>query len=124
MAGTVIFSEAGGKSVTVEVADTPAKRTLGLMFRKSLKNGKGMWFVFPGEKELVFWMKNVNFPIDIVFIDSRFFIRKIHKSVPPCLSGACATYSSGAMALYALEVPSGYCQKNGILENQKVMFRP
>lgn len=120
----MIFPEAEAKPVTVEVADTPTKRTLGLMFRKSLENGKGMWFVFPDEKELVFWMKNVSFPIDIVFIDSRLFIRKIHRSVPPCLSGACATYSSGAKALYALEVPSGYCQKHGILENQKVIYRP
>ncbi|MDH5678347.1 MAG: DUF192 domain-containing protein [Nitrospinota bacterium] len=123
---TVVFleSEARTASVTVEVANTPAQRNRGLMFRPSLKEGQGMWFIFPYEMELAFWMKNVRFPIDIIFIDSKFHIRTIHKSVPPCRTETCASYFSRGKVQYVLEVQSGFCEKNGIRENQKVEYKP
>jgi len=120
IASQVIF-DGGARAVTVEVADTPQKRTLGLMYRRPLTEDRGMWFVFPQEEALVFWMKNVSFPIDIIFIDKSLTIRYIWKSVPPCASEPCPRYPSNAPAQYVLEVISGFCEKYGIRENQKVL---
>jgi len=123
-AGTVSFPDAGGASVKVEVADTPEKQTVGLMYRASLAEDRGMWFIFPDEQERVFWMKNVKFPIDIIFVDGEYKIKTIWKSVPPCVSEPCPTYHSGAAVRYVLEVVSGFCERHGVRENQLVTYKP
>ena len=50
--------------VQTEVADTPETRRAGLMNREHLPDGYGMFF----DKAGAFWMKNVQFPLDIVFL--------------------------------------------------------
>jgi len=112
------------RTVKVEVADTREKTELGLMYRANLPEGRGMWFVFPVERRLFFWMKNVSFPIDIIFLDANHNIRKIWNSVPPCEKEPCPVYPSAGPAKYALEVPAGYCEKYGVKENQKVKYHP
>lgn len=58
----------GGKVFTTEVADTMLSRTRGLSGRDSLPDGGGMLFVFPTSTGSGFWMKDMKFPIDIVWI--------------------------------------------------------
>jgi len=123
-AGTVSFPDAGGASVKVEVADTPDKQTVGLMYRASLAEDRGMWFIFPEEQARAFWMKNVKFPIDIIFVDKEYKIRTIWKSVPPCAAEPCPIYHSGAAVQYVLEVVSGFCERHGVRENQRVTYKP
>ncbi len=123
-AASVTFVEAGHKTIQVEIADTPAKRMTGLMYRRSLPDGRGMWFDFSEDRFLAFWMKNVIFPIDIIFVDSGFYIRKIWSSVPPCQTEPCDHYDSGAKVRYVIEVQSEFCQRNGIREKQRIIFRP
>ncbi len=110
-------------AIDVEVADTGAERALGLMFRSSIPADKGMWFIFEEEAPQVFWMKNVSFPIDILFIDKDYFIRKIWRSVPPCVADPCDFYQSGVEIKYTLETAAGFCDANGIKENQRVIFK-
>jgi len=121
-ADVVRFPEAGGMQVEVEVADTPLLRQKGLMFRSNLKEDAGMWFVFPSEEAKRFWMKNVRFSIDIIFIGGDMRIKKIWKSVPPCFTEPCPTFPSGVPVRYALEVVSGFSEKYGINVNQKVEY--
>jgi hypothetical protein len=83
-----------------------------------------MWFIFNDDRPRAFWMKNVRFPIDIIFIDKNLYIRKIVGSAVPCASEPCDTYLSGHKARYVLETPAGYCERNGVKENQRVIFRP
>lgn len=108
--------------VKVELADTPSKAELGLMYRKGLPEGDGMWFIFGEDAERAFWMKNVIFPLDIIFIDKNFSILKIAKMVPPCIQEPCPRYYSSAPARYVLEVPGGYCERKGVKEGQKVKY--
>lgn len=57
------------RPIDVEVADNLVSRTVGLSGRNDLDSGKGMLFVFDGAKTVSsFWMKNMKFPIDIVWI--------------------------------------------------------
>src|SRR5262249_40389829 len=53
--------------VSVEIADTPQKRSFGLMYRRDLPESHGMLFLFPREERLSFWMKNTPLPLDIIF---------------------------------------------------------
>ena len=108
--------------VKVELADTPSKAERGLMFRKDIPEGTGMWFVFSEDAERVFWMKNVIFPLDLIFIDKGFVIRKIAKTVLPCVQEPCPRYYSDAPVRYVLEVRGGYCDRNGVKEGQKVEY--
>lgn len=58
----------GGKTFTVELADTILTRTRGLSGRENLPDDSGMLFTFPSSTRNGFWMKDMKFAIDIVWI--------------------------------------------------------
>jgi uncharacterized membrane protein (UPF0127 family) len=81
----------------MEVADSSAKRNKGLLGRKCLAPGEGLW-IRPCEAVHTFWMQ---FPIDLVYLDRKNRIRKLVSAVPPWrLSGCLRAHS-------VLELPSG-----------------
>jgi uncharacterized membrane protein (UPF0127 family) len=99
--------------VNAEIADEPAEYAQGLMERGSLPEGRGMLFVFNDEVPRSFWMKNTLIPLDIMFFDEKGgFVSST--SMVPCEENPCPLYSSGAPAMYALEVPGGFVQQNQI----------
>lgn len=73
----------GSRTFIAEVADTEAKRTLGLSGRKSLPTNQGMLFVFDEPSQPGFWMKDMNFPIDIIWFDKNRKIVGIEKNLQP-----------------------------------------
>ncbi|MBI3800468.1 MAG: DUF192 domain-containing protein, partial [Deltaproteobacteria bacterium] len=60
----IIHTQQGDLSVGVEIADTPQKRSFGLMYRRDLPESHGMLFLFPHEEPLSFWMKNTPLSLD------------------------------------------------------------
>lgn len=104
-------------SVTVEVVATPEGRTRGLMFRSELAEGQGMLFVFPETQPLSFWMKNTLIPLDIIFIDDRGKIIRIHKRTTPHSE---RRLPSGSPARFVLEVPGGYAEKVGLRKGDEI----
>jgi len=58
-----------GRTFTVEIATTEAEQELGLMCRPSLPPDRGMIFIFPTESPAAFWNHDVNFPLDVIFMD-------------------------------------------------------
>ena len=60
----------GSKTWSVESAITPEERYQGLSGRMELPEGSGMLFIFDEDQHLSFWMFRMNFPLDIVWIDS------------------------------------------------------
>ena len=52
----------------IEIADSFLKRQKGLSGRKSLKENEGMLFILPIAANYGFWMRDMNFPIDIIWI--------------------------------------------------------
>lgn len=66
----------------LEIAATPEGRALGLGKRESLPEGKGMLFLFPSASQYGFWMKDMRFPIDIIFLRSGRVI-SVERSVSP-----------------------------------------
>jgi hypothetical protein len=69
--------------IIAEVAHEEEARTLGLSGRKSLNINEGMLFIFEDPGIYPFWMKDMNFPIDIIWIDSDNQIVKINENVLP-----------------------------------------
>lgn len=104
--------EVGGTTVQVEVADTEALREAGLSGREALTPGSGMLFVFEEPGVYGFWMKDMNFPIDIIFADAEGTVTTVYGSVSP------NTYPQAFYpqqdSLYVLEVSAGFAQAHGI----------
>ncbi len=107
--------------ITVEIADTPKLKRKGLMFRKYLPEKNGMIFLFDKPQKTNFWMKNVNFPLDLIFIYKNKII-KIYKKLPPCKSKHCPIYPSKVLTECVIELNGGFCQKYGIQVGQKIIF--
>ena len=103
--------------ITAEVADTPEKRELGLSYRTTLDENAGMLFVFENPNIPFFWMKDMNFPLDIIWIMDNKVI-DIDKNVPIPKKGTplnqLPTYSPSDKINYALEVNAGFADKNKI----------
>jgi uncharacterized membrane protein (UPF0127 family) len=103
----VLHTQGGNKEISVELADTSAERTQGLMFRKSMPREDGMFFVFDDEDTRNFWMKNTLIPLDMVFFGPDYKVLNIAKNVQPCRKDPCEVYSSTGPAKYVLEVNGG-----------------
>ena len=96
--------------VKAEIAKTKEERSQGLMYRKSLPDGKGMLFVFERDEILTFWMKNTYIPLSIAYIASDGRIIDIKDMYPNDVSPVVSSRS----VRYALEVPQGWFSRAGI----------
>src|SRR3990167_2025451 len=72
-----------------------------------------MFFVFPVSDTYGFWMRHMQFPIDMIWIDENFRIVHIEKSVTP--DSFPETFTPDAPARFVLETSAGFAKKNGIL---------
>lgn len=108
-------------TVVAEVADEPRERTIGLMGRKELADGRGMLFIFPQPQSMNFWMRDTLVPLSIAYINAAGVIREIHDLKPLDETPARSTFHD---LVYALEVPQGWFQRNKILPGDRVLGLP
>lgn len=101
-----------GVSITAELAISVEERQRGLMFRDKLNPDQGMLFIFKEENFHSFWMKNMKFSIDILWLDQKKRIVHIERHVPPCKNPPCVSYSSEIPAMYILELRAGSVDEN------------
>ncbi len=73
----------GKPSFTYEIADTPALREQGLSRRTEIPHDYGMLFVFDTPERAGFWMKDMQVPIDIIWLDEEGAILGIERSLSP-----------------------------------------
>jgi uncharacterized membrane protein (UPF0127 family) len=106
--------ELGGKSFSVEIADTQEEHALGLMFRDSMPPDQGMIFIFQDEAPRSFWMKNTRIPLDIMYFDKDLKLVSISANTPPCRVSRCPSYPSTAPAMYVLELNAGVASELGV----------
>lgn len=117
--------ELKGKRFTIEIADDPAERERGLMFRDALAPDHGMLFIHDAEEPQAYWMKNTKIPLDILFFDHRHKLVSVQQRVPPCSGGdRCPPYASEGSALYVLEVNAGLAESLGIKIGDELLFGP
>jgi uncharacterized membrane protein (UPF0127 family) len=115
-----ILTKAGREvAFQVEVADTPAKRTMGLQYRKALGADRGMIFLFPSESPQSFWMKNTPIPLDMIFINSQGKIVGIVEQTAPF---SLETRSVEVPSQFVLEINGGLAKRHGIQAGDTVRF--
>jgi uncharacterized membrane protein (UPF0127 family) len=107
----------GGVPLTVELAYLPADISLGLGYREGLAPGTGMLFLFEGPEPRTFWMRGMQFCIDIVWIENG-VIQGAAESVCPEPAGTAdadlPSYVSPVPVTYVLEVPAGWLDAYGL----------
>lgn len=113
-----------GYKFIVEVADTPQKRSIGLSEKKELGKSQGMLFLFDQKRTYHFWMKDMSFPIDIIWI-SQDTIVDITENVPvPDTEddNLLPRYSPKSPVDRVLEVNAGLVEKLEIKVGDKITF--
>lgn len=118
----VVRADRGPVLVRVEIAETPAQRQRGLMFRRSLAPNAGMVFLFPTEVRGPFWMKNTLVPLSIAFYGRDGRIRRI-LDMTPCRRDPCRLYGPGVAYRGALEVNRGAFRRWGVRVGDRVTVR-
>ena len=110
-----------GQNIRVNLATTDAAREQGLSGRENLKEDEGMLFVFDYPDKYSFWMKDMNFPIDMIWIGENKEIIYIKKNARP--ESFPESYGPTADSKYVLEIVSGLSSKNNLKEGDKVEFK-
>jgi len=95
-------------SLSVEFANSPDKRSQGLMFRKEMADDSGMLFNFENKQVINMWMKNTLIPLDMIFLNSSGKIVTIVRNTKP---ESLRRISSGVPVSAVLEVNAGLSQK-------------
>jgi len=104
------------------LATTPKDQEIGLAKFNSINSGQGMLFIFPKSRYYTFWMKNMKFPIDIIFI-SKDQIVDIFQNVPVATQVLLPTYTTDSKADKVLEINAGLSKKYGFQKNDKVIIK-
>ena len=116
----------GGGDFAAEVVSTPEERRLGLSGRDHLEPKTGMLFVFQSGVASTFWMKDMRFPLDFIWISSECTVADITPNVlhpaPNTATNTLATYSSSAAVAYTFEINAGEAAKFGISVGDPVRF--
>jgi len=108
------------KKIDVEIAETDETRHLGLMYRENMAEEQGMLFLFPQEEFQSFFMKNTIMPLDIMFINKKKQIVKIHKRTEPYSEKSLPSLKP---SMYVVEVNAGFSDKYNIKEGDYIDWR-
>ncbi len=112
-----LVTATGVHGIEIEVADTPEKQALGLMFRTALADNAGMLFTHGAPSELTMWMRNTYIPLDMVFIRADGTVHRIEARTEP-LSERIIT--SGGPVIAVLELAGGAAERLGLKPGDKV----
>ncbi len=118
--GPVKVIKINNASIEVEVVDTPKAREKGLSGREKLQDNTGMLFIFDTPGDYGFWMKDMNFAIDMVWIDENYQIVDINKEVSPDTFPQ--VFYPDKEIRYVLELPVGAVDKYQIATSTMVQF--
>ncbi len=124
------YVEIGGQKIKVDLALTEAEQTQGLSGRQNLSPNTGMLFVFATPGKQLFWMPDMNFPIDMIWFTppeggdaSKVKVDYIEKDATP--ASYPAEFGPGVndgMAQYVLEIASGFSDQNNLKVGDSVQF--
>lgn len=110
----------GNKGVNARVADDEKERSLGLSRSQPLGKDEGMVFIFPKSERYGFWMKEMKYPIDIVWMDEQKRVVHMEKCVDPGTYPK--VFTPDAEARYVLEVSCGWIDRNDIRRGSSALW--
>lgn len=112
--------------IKLEIADTPTKRAKGLSDRQSLASDSGMLFVFPKADKYTFWMRGMQFPLDMIWLNSQQVI-DVMKNVPSPKAGQTDAelprFQPISPADMVLEVNSGFTDQHNVKVGDTVQIK-
>lgn len=112
-----------GINVTMAIASTDEQRIRGLSGIEKMNENEGMLFLFDKPSKQGFWMNKMNFPIDIIWLDSNNKVVHIEKQLEPCkLFLACPVYNPEVDSLYVIELRSGFADEHSIKNDMIINF--
>ncbi len=106
--------------LNVVVANTVQTRTRGLSGRAPLAENEGMFFVFDEADRYGFWMKDMRFAIDIIWLSDEGFVIDIDERVTP--ESYPKVFMSDVPARFVLEVRAGFAREHDIRLGSKISF--
>ena len=111
-----------GETIKLEVAQTPEQQAIGLMYRESLADDRGMVFPFDFERQARFWMKNVPISLDMIFLNGDRVVG-IAAEVPPCKTTPCPVYGPEALVDRVIELRGGRAEELGIKLSDRILIQ-
>lgn len=118
--GQAIEVHIGQNVIEAEVANTEDTIIRGLSGREKLGDRSGLLFIFVKPGNYGFWMKDMNFPIDIIWLDENKKIVFIKKDAAP--SSFPEVFYPNSLSVYVLEVISGFSEKNNLKNGDQIYF--
>lgn len=115
------YIEINSNKIYVEIAENPEKQYKGLSFREKLAQDQGMLFVFDNKQIRSFAMRNMSFPLDIIWINENKIV-KIDKNLPPEGRITSHTYTSQEAIDRVLEVNGGLSDKLNIKTGDSINY--
>lgn len=111
------------QEMKILVAKSEEEKMIGLSNHRDLDDNTGMVFVFEEKGPYTFWMKNMQFPIDIIFIEDTTVV-DIKKNAQPVTEGQAnpPLYSPSSPVNYVLEVKAGVADKYNITTGSTITF--
>lgn len=110
----------GDTKIQIEIVGTIKSKQTGLSGRDRLPLNHGMFFLFPRDDFHGIWMKDMLFPIDIVWIDKDLTIVTIAESATP--GSYPQVFKPSQVSRYVLELSSGFIREHKIKIGEKVYF--
>ncbi len=108
------------RTFKLQIADSPEKQQLGLGKRESLRPDDGMVFIYTDEAQRCFWMKDMRFAIDIIWLDKQKEIVHIGPDIRP--ETYPKTFCPDKSAQYVVELSSGMAARTGLRAGQPLEF--
>ena len=112
----------GGRRMSAILADTPFKQMLGLMERDKLGKGECMLFIFGTPARYSIWMRNMRFPIDVIWLDEKKRVVTIKENFKPARGFDFSVERPGKPSKFVIETEAGFVKKNKINRNTKISF--
>jgi uncharacterized membrane protein (UPF0127 family) len=100
-------------TILADVAITDEDQIKGLSIRDQMNENEGMLFVYGEPSRQSFWMKDMKFPIDIIWLNETGSVVHVEENLRPCVpSLECPSFSPNENAQYVLETIAGFAQKH------------
>lgn len=113
-----VVIESASKTLSVELANTQESRGQGLSDRECLAENSGMLFEFDSSAPHCFWMKDMNFSLDIIWLDENKQVVDYQQSATP--ESYPEAFCPDELAKYVIEVNSGYVDTHNIEVGQEL----
>ena len=102
-----------GQTFKLLIADTPQLRNRGLSYRDSLSRDSGMLFIFEKKDFYSFWMNEMKFPLDFLWINDETIV-DLSENIPLFSEGEITTVKPSKPVNKVLEVNSGIIKEYGL----------